>query len=206
MQNIETTSPHKKESQPNTRVGEQKTPFRNYFSLVFGAGLIIFLDQWTKALVLRHIPFLDSWIPAELFHLEPYIRIVHWRNSGAAFGLFQNGNVVFMVLAIIASIFIFAYYPLIEKSERYLKIAMIFQLGGAIGNLIDRIRFGYVIDFISIGEFPVFNVADAAISTGVVVLLISVLVQEYKEYQFRKSFRNQSLPSDSKHDLIQEKE
>lgn len=206
MQNIELTSQHNKKDRPNTQLGEQKTPIRNYLTLIFGAGLIIFLDQWTKALVLRHIAFLDSWLPAELLHLKPYIRIVHWRNSGAAFGLFQNGNMVFMVLAIIASIFIFAYYPLIEKSERFLKIAMIFQLGGAVGNLIDRFRFGYVIDFVSIGEFPVFNVADAAISTGVAVLLMSILVQEYKEYQFKKSLRNQSLSPDSTHDLVQEKE
>ena len=55
---------------------------------------------------------------------------------------------------------------------------MVFQLGGALGNMIDRIRYGYVIDFISVKDFPVFNVADSCISIGVAILLLGVLIQE----------------------------
>ena len=155
--------------------------WRDLLILLSGAGLIIAFDQYTKALVIKHIPFLGTWLPPELADLQPYFRIVHWHNSGAAFGLFQDGNMVFTILAIVASAFIIAFFPSIEKHEWGLRTAMVFQLGGAVGNLIDRLRFGYVIDYISIGNFPVFNVADASISVGVAILLLDVLVTEWRE-------------------------
>ena len=155
--------------------------WRDLLILLSGAGLIIAFDQFTKALVIKHIPFLGTWLPPELADLRPYFRIVHWHNSGAAFGLFQDGNLVFTILAIVASAFIIAFFPSIEKREWGLRTAMVFQLGGAVGNLIDRLRFGYVIDYISIGDFPVFNVADASISVGVAILLLDVLLTEWRE-------------------------
>jgi signal peptidase II len=158
--------------------GASKKTFITFLPLTFGAGLLLTLDQWTKNLVIENIPFLGTWLPENLFHLEPYFRIVHWRNSGAAFGLFSTGNNVFLILAVIASIFIFAFYPLIDKEDWPLRVAMVLQLGGALGNLIDRIRFGYVIDFISVRNFPVFNIADSCISLGVVILLLGVIYQE----------------------------
>lgn len=154
---------------------------REYIFLFICAGLIIFLDQWTKSQVVNNIPFMHTWLPENLGWLEPYARIVHWHNSGAAFGLFQNGSLIFTVLAFIASIFILLYYPQVEKDEWFLKAAMLLQLGGALGNLVDRIKFGYVIDFISIGNFPVFNVADSSISVGVAILLIGIFLQDIKE-------------------------
>jgi signal peptidase II len=197
------------EKEKHAQAEQEKNPkssLLEYLTLIIGAGAIIALDQWTKSLILEHIPFLGSWLPPNMAQLEPYYRIVHWRNSGAAFGIFQNGNLIFMILAVIASLFIFIYYPLINKTEKFLKVAMIFQLGGAVGNLIDRIRFGYVIDFISIGDFPVFNVADAAISTGVAVLLLSVLYQEYREYRARTRVKEFKLPAETDHDLLKENE
>ncbi|NIV12208.1 MAG: signal peptidase II [Aliifodinibius sp.] len=148
--------------------------------LLLGAGLIILLDQWTKSLVVKNIPFLGTWLPDNLAQFGHYFRIVHWRNSGAAFGMFSNGNMIFLILAIIASIFIIAFYPLIEKEEWTLRLAMVLQLGGALGNMIDRIRYGYVIDFLSIRNFPVFNIADTCISLGVAILLLGVILQEIK--------------------------
>lgn len=155
--------------------------WRDLLILLGGAGLIIAFDQYTKALVLEYIPFLGTWLPPQLAELEPYFRIVHWHNSGAAFGLFQDGNLIFTILAIAASGFIIAFFPSIEKHEWGLRTAMVFQLGGAVGNLIDRLRFGYVIDYISIGDFPVFNVADASISVGVAILLLDVLLTEWRD-------------------------
>ena len=183
-----------------------KSSLMEYLTLILGAGAIIALDQWTKSLILEHVPFLGSWLPPSMADLEPYFRFVHWRNSGAAFGIFQNGNLIFMILAIIASLFIFIYYPLLNKTEKFIKVAMIFQLGGAVGNLIDRFQFGYVIDFISLGDFPVFNVADAAISTGVAVLLLSVLFQEYREYRAKNRVKDFKLSPETDHDLLQENE
>lgn len=158
----------------------QKYNFHSIIPLLLGAGLLIGLDQWTKFLVVKHIPFLGSWLPDHLAQFEQYFRIVHWRNSGAAFGIFSNGNTVFLLLAVVASIFIISFYPLIEKDEWPLRVAMVLQFGGALGNMIDRIQYGYVIDFISVKNFPVFNIADSCISLGVAVLLFGVVVQEIK--------------------------
>jgi signal peptidase II len=148
--------------------------------LFFGAGVIIFLDQLTKSLVVKNIPFLGTWLPENLIQFHQHFRIVHWRNSGAAFGIFSDGNTFFLILAVLASIFIISFYPMIAKEEWSLRLAMIFQLGGALGNMIDRIRYGYVIDFISVKNFPVFNIADSCISIGVAILLLGILIQEIK--------------------------
>ncbi|MBI2759337.1 MAG: signal peptidase II [Chloroflexi bacterium] len=142
------------------------------------AGVVIALDQWTKWWVRANIPFQQSWLPDFLSWLGPYARIVHWSNSGAAFGSFQNGNSVFAVLAIIVIGAIIYYYPRVEASDWTLRLAMGLQLGGAAGNLIDRLMAGKVTDFISIGNFAVFNLADSAISVGVVVLVFGVWVKE----------------------------
>ena len=91
--------------------------------------------------------------------LAPYARIVHWYNSGAAFGMFQNGNLVFTILAFIVIGAIIYYFPQVESDDWTLKVAMGLQLAGASGNLIDRLMRGKVTDFISVGIFPVFNIA-----------------------------------------------
>jgi signal peptidase II len=145
------------------------------------AGVIIALDQWTKWLVRTNLPFQGTWLPDSLSWLSPYARIVHWYNSGAAFGSFQNGNRVFTVLAILVIIAILYYYPRVDANDWTLRLAMGLQLGGAAGNLVDRLLMGKVTDFISIGNFPVFNIADSSISVGVVVLLLGVWVRERAE-------------------------
>ena len=88
---------------------------------------------------------------------------------------------VFTVLAFIVSAAIIYYYPQVSSQDWPLRLAMSMQLGGAIGNLIDRLTLGRVTDFISIGSFPVFNVADASISVGAVVLLLGVWLMERSE-------------------------
>ncbi len=146
---------------------------------MFGiGGTVIALDQWTKWLVHENIEFGGQWLPESLLWLSPYARIVHWYNSGAAFGMFQNGNIVFTALAFIVIGAIIYYYPRVEMDDWTLKLAMGLQLGGAAGNLIDRLRVGRVTDFISVGTFPVFNIADSSISVGVVVLLLGVWIKE----------------------------
>lgn len=140
------------------------------------AGLLIALDQWTKWLVRSNLMFQEIWSP---WHwLTPYARIVHWKNTGAAFGMLQGFGDVFAVLAVIVSIVILYYFPQVPRDEWILRVAMSFQLGGAVGNLVDRLTVGYVTDFISVGNFPVFNVADASISTGVAILVIGVWWKE----------------------------
>jgi signal peptidase II len=149
------------------------------FVLIGIAGIIVTLDYFTKDLVRQSLSLGESWMPLQW--LAPYARIVHWRNSGAAFGIFQNGGLIFTGLAIIVSIFIIFYFPQVPKEEWALRLAMGMQLGGALGNLLDRLLFdGYVTDFISVGSFPVFNVADSSISVGVCVLILGVWISERK--------------------------
>ncbi len=157
--------------------------------MLFGlSGSVIALDQWTKWLVRTNLVFEGTWLPTWMIWLSPYARIVHWNNSGAAFGSFQNGNTVFTVLAIIVIAAIIYYFPRVDLRDWTLRLAMGLQLGGAAGNLVDRLMKGKVTDFISIGSFPVFNVADSAISIGVVVLLVGVWVKE----RFEKKTSNQN--------------
>lgn len=144
----------------------------NYVFLLVIAGLIIAFDQWTKSLVRANLEFQEVWSPWPW--LAPYVRIVHWRNTGAAFGIFQGFGDIFTVLAILVAIAIVYYFPQVPREDWPLRLAMGLQLGGAVGNLIDRVTIGWVTDFVSVGRFPVFNVADASISIGVAVLIVGV--------------------------------
>jgi signal peptidase II len=161
---------------------------KTYAGLFLVAGLIIALDQWTKALV-RTLPLGATWLPEGWELLAPYARIVHWNNTGAAFGSFQGYGLVFTVLAFLVAGLIIYYYPQVEASDWWLRLAMGMQLGGALGNVIDRLTLGNlstfttgaVTDFISVGNFAVFNVADASISVGVAVLLLGVWFKELGE-------------------------
>jgi signal peptidase II len=151
-----------------------------YLFLLLLSGSIIALDQWTKAIVRANLSIGEMWMPWAW--LAPHARIVHWYNTGVAFGMFQGMGSVFMVLAILVSLAIIYYYPRVPSEDWLLRLAMGLQLAGAVGNLIDRItNNGNVTDFISIGRFPVFNVADMSISAGVAVLLFGIWVQERRQ-------------------------
>jgi signal peptidase II len=166
---------------------------KDYLTLFLASGTIILLDAWTKDLVDTKLPLGKGWLPDQLSGLLPYVRIIHLQNKGTAFGLFRDENqinLVITIIAIIASIFILYIFPRIEKKERALRVALILQLAGAVGNLISRIRYGYVLDFISVGTFPVFNVADSSITIGLVVLLLGMLWQEYQERKRPKPAEN----------------
>jgi len=154
--------------------------FLNQYGLLLGiVSLLLGLDQVTKAVVRANIPFGGSWMP--LNWLAPYFRFVHWENTGAAFGMFQNGGLIFGILAVIVSAFLIIYYAQLPKDETIMRVAMSMQLAGALGNLIDRILFGPVTDFISVGTFPVFNIADSSITVGTGLLILALLLYERKQ-------------------------
>ena len=158
-----------------------KNLVQKYWQIIVIAAVIVLLDQWTKGLVEANIPLGGRWLPESLEWLDPYARIVHWYNTGAAFGLFKEGSMVFTVLAFIVIGLILYYYPHVEEADWSLRLAMSMQLGGAIGNLTDRLTIGHVTDFISVGNFAVFNVADASISVGAVVLFLGIWIMERRE-------------------------
>src|SRR3989304_1285681 len=139
------------------------------FKYVFLISLVIIvLDQITKHLVLKYMN------PFESIEVFPFLHIVSVRNTGGAFGMFKSvGSTLFIAVSVMAIIFVI--WLLIRAKEGYFGLSLI--LGGAIGNLIDRLHYGWVMDFIdfSIGKFhwPAFNVADSALTIGVIVVLLS---------------------------------
>ena len=156
-----------------------KKYLRDYIPLFLVAGLIILLDQYTKSIVRENLALQETWVPWPW--LAPYARIVHWYNTGVAFGMFQDGNLIFSILAFIVSIAILVVYPRIPREEKVIRITTMMMLAGAVGNLIDRLMVGHVTDFISIGSFAVFNVADMSITVGVAILILTVWLQERRE-------------------------
>lgn len=138
--------------------------------------MIIALDQITKTIIRMNLEIGEIWAPWDW--LAPYARFVHWKNTGAAFGMAPGLSEVFKYLAIVVGIAIIAYFPQVPRQDWPLRYAMSLQLGGALGNLIDRLTIGHVTDFISVGNFAVFNIADASISIGVAVLIIGLWIIE----------------------------
>ena len=154
--------------------------FIQSYGLLFAiAGAVILLDQWTKSIVLNNLAIGEFWSPWPW--LMPYVRIVHWQNTGAAFGILKQFGGVFTILAIVVSIAIIIYFPRVPRNEWPLRIALGLQLGGALGNLIDRLAIGHVTDYISVYNFAVFNVADASITLGVAVLILGIWYKDWRE-------------------------
>lgn len=153
--------------------------FRDYLFLGLVGGFVIAFDQITKSIVRTQLAFEQVWSPWDW--LTPFARIVHWNNTGAAFGILRGYNLVFSILAIIVAIGIIYIFPRIPRQDWIIRLAVAMQFGGAIGNLIDRLTRGEVTDFISLGSFAVFNVADSSITVGVAILLLGVWLKERHE-------------------------
>ncbi len=154
---------------------------RDYMVLLGIASLVVALDQWAKYLVRLDLAVGEAWSPTAW--LLPYARILHSNNTGAAFGLFPAGATIFTVVAIVVSLAILYYFPQVPTSQRALRFALSLQLGGALGNLVDRLFIGTVTDFISLGTFPVFNIADSSISIGTAILVVTMFFLERREVQ-----------------------
>ena len=161
-----------------------KKLFSGYLFLASFAAVIVILDQITKTLVRDNIAIGEFWSPWPW--LTPIARIVHINNTGVAFGMFQGQNALFSVFMIIVALAIIYYFPRVPAEDWTLRLAMGLQLGGALGNLIDRVTQGYVTDFISVGTFAIFNIADSSITVGVCVLLLGVWLQERRKKAAKK--------------------
>ena len=131
------------------------------------AALVVIIDQVTKAIAVTNLTSAGS-IPA----IGTIVSFTLVKNTGAAFGLFRYQTTVFVAISVIAIAFTI-FYLVKKKPSLYLPFALI--LGGAIGNLIDRLRFGHVVDFIDLHFWPVFNVADSCITVGAVLLFVMIL-------------------------------
>lgn len=145
--------------------------------LVVGtAALIVATDQWTKQLARVHLR--DSGV-LSVPVLGDLLRLTYVENRGAAFGLLQDQTLFFVLVGLVVVGVIIASFRYLPQTSWLLNLALGLQLGGAIGNLIDRVRSGYVVDFVDFGYktnwWPVFNVADSAIVVGVAILAYSLL-------------------------------
>jgi signal peptidase II len=143
------------------------------FSLV--AALVVVLDQISKALVLKHIPLYQI-----ITVIPGFFNLSHVHNPGGAFGLFaRNASVfrhwMFLGAILLALILILYFYHHTPRSHRWLGAALAMIFGGAIGNLIDRIRFGEVVDFldvyVGVYHWPTFNIADSGVTVGVGIFI-----------------------------------
>jgi len=152
---------------------------RSYALLLIIAGLVVALDQWTKYLVRSNLAVGEVWMPVEW--LAPFARVIHWKNTGAAFGIFPEGSLVFTIIAFAVTVGILVYYPTIPEDQLLIRVTIALMLGGAVGNLISRLLVGSVTDFISVGSFAVFNIADSSITVGTAFLIAAMWIEERRE-------------------------
>jgi signal peptidase II len=146
--------------------------------LVVGVAVVVFaVDRVTKAWVTENIP-LGTARPV----IGDYVRIVHAQNTGAAFGLLPERTTLLSVLSVVAVLAIVYYYRQIASNSALVSATLGMQLGGAFGNLLDRITQGYVVDFVDVGvgdiRFWAFNVADSSIVVGIILVTLALWYEE----------------------------
>jgi len=155
---------------------KEKHPLSRWRYLIFFlvALFVIVADQLSKAWIMSSLPEGHSMLRLGFF------RITHIHNTGAAFGLFPDQSLVLAIFALIAGAVIlffvvygYRYYSWLGSTATTLTFGLV--LGGTVGNLADRFRFGYVIDFIDFGYWPAFNIADSAVTVGVITLAVILL-------------------------------
>ena len=141
--------------------------------------MVLLADQFTKSLVLRNLSVGEMWNP--ISPLRSLVTVTHVTNTGAAFGLFREYGLFFAIVAVIVVVGIIAFYRCLPPRQNLLTLSLGLQLGGALGNLLDRIRLGSVVDFIDFKIWPVFNLADTAIVAGVCMLAFVLLCGSQEE-------------------------
>jgi signal peptidase II len=150
-------------------------PLRGAAVAVSLAALVVLLDQWTKALVQGElgpggdrsvVPIVGDWLLLE-----------YAQNRGVAFGAFGRWPTIAPVLAPLILFGVVVYALRRGLRGGWLTVGAGLVVGGAVGNLLDRVRLGYVIDFVAVGPWPNFNAADAAISVGVACLVVDALLR-----------------------------
>jgi signal peptidase II len=152
--------------------------------LPLAAVVIVVADQVTKHLVRTYLPHGASWQIADW--LRPVIQITHVTNTGVAFGMFPGLGGLSAIISAVISLVILIYQRQIPVEQWPMRLALGLMLGGAVGNLIDRVTVGYVVDFIDLNfwplqSFPVWNVADNSVTVGTIFLLVLMFLEERRE-------------------------
>ncbi len=164
--------------------------FRKAWLVLFVAAVVISLDQLTKNWVRMAIPKRTYIIPIP--SLGEYFVFEHVDNRGAAFGILQNQGGLFIIIAAVVAIAILVYVRYLPLHQWFVRCLLGLQLGGALGNVVDRVTRGYVTDFIRMGipgvyYWPNYNIADSAIVIGVIGLGIYILLDDFKRQREGKS-------------------
>lgn len=153
--------------------------------LLMISGSLILLDQVTKMIILRSVPMFEI-LPV----IPGFFNITHIHNPGGAFGFMANQSLevrslLFLVMSSLAALIILYFYLRTPASYSWLNTALLLIFGGAVGNMIDRIRFREVVDFLDFyvgsAHWPAFNVADSGITIGMTILVIHLLFDKMPE-------------------------
>lgn len=150
------------------------THARRWLFLAVIAGAVVLIDQIAKSLIMAHL--LPGASVAPIPALDPFFRLTYSHNTGAAFGFLPQAGDVFLILAVVICTVLFVFYPRIPEKAWLTRIGVALVLGGALGNAIDRLIHGAVIDFVHL-TIPglvsnVSNFADHAIVLGVILILV----------------------------------
>jgi len=140
--------------------------------IVLMALVVMGADFWTKRWVVRSLALGESRC------ITPFFYLTHVHNTGSAFGLFQgNNHALFLIALVILGVLFYSARGLYEQGGWWGEIGVALIMGGAVGNLIDRFHYGHVVDFLDFRVWPVFNVADSAITIGAIGLVLGLSVR-----------------------------
>ncbi len=164
---------------------------KQYMNIFWVAALVILIDQVSKYIVRTNLKLSEVWTPFPA--LKDFFRIIYWKNTGVAFGMFQGHGWILTVIGIAAVVVILIFCVQVKDSPSFYRVGLAMELGGALGNLIDRLNpsLGYVVDFIWVGNFPVFNLADSAICIGAAVLIIGIWREEKRKENLETETKNE---------------
>lgn len=144
--------------------------------LLIIAAAVIALDQASKWFIRANLDRGQAWPSHDWF-----VKVVHITNSGAAFGFFQGAGPLLAITSVVGMAFILVYLFNPGFAHPLMRVGLALMLGGAVGNLIDRLAEGRVVDFIKVPNWPAFNVADSAITIGVLCLLWAIFMETGEE-------------------------
>lgn len=145
---------------------------------LFYAVILVVFDRIVK------LDILSKYRIGTVFGEIPYVAdFVYVQNTGAAFSLFDDSTVILSIISIVFLVAILAYWIITKPQHKLMKTAVMLMFAGALGNAIDRVFYGFVVDFISVKwfDFPVFNIADMAIVIGAVIMVVYTVFFEEKE-------------------------
>lgn len=170
-----------------------------YIAAVLSVILLVVIDQLTKYLA---VVFLMPVGTVKV--LEGFIHFTYVENEGAAFGLMQGGRWIFVVMTVIVIVFICIYYARLPKGKKYRweKISLVLISAGAVGNFIDRLLYGKVVDFMQFAfiNFPVFNFADICVVIGTALLAILLIFFDKQEKEEQEEKEAAEVGSDEDND------